>query len=993
MKLHKYLILFIFLCCLHFLVHAQNPVVINLKDYTNLPDVEFYDITEDQNGIIWLAANKGLYKYDGKEFTKFENSTKKGRSVFNLTLDAQNRLWCVNIAAQLFYVENDQLVTHANLGELVDFGLINIVIFDDAIYAFSLGKIIKIDMHSGAFEVIFEAQYRIGVPLVHNNALIFNAGENIYQIQNTIVSKIASDSILAIPYQYDVRNSALLYDTSENLYCFKYHEIEGDKMFVKYKNEEKFTQLPYPKSFQNKRSIQFLNIENQIWRCTDKGLYIFDVNDQNWILKHIYNEGYFITDALIDAQENIWFTTLKNGILMMPNVALEEIPLDEKVSAISAIKKISEDEFLIGTNSGDILKYNLQEKTYKTIDGTIGKRINSISEQLVDGSFLIVDDKQAYAFKNNQLQSLEGALFLGLKNVARYNDLVLTASYAASKILAKKGNDYTVQTYIDNNRANIIYHDSIHNGIYVGAIDDFKLVTTDGLKRKIRYNNTSIFITALAQTTDGTIWVGTSRHGILKVDKDKIVDKIDMENGLLSNDINILKADGMHLWISSDKGIQQYNTRNAEVKSINALDGLESYTVSGLEIAKDKIYFATSQNFYSFDKQRIFKSESKPRIYFKKVVNLNKEVPVKNRYTLPHADNKINFEFHSNGFKSSESIRYEYKIGKSEPENWEAVSFGNNSIEFNSLSSGEYQFLVRAIDLKTGSISNILRTEINVSTPFWRQAWFIIVFIISIIGGTFLFTQHKARKKAKEQAIAYEKLTQEKLLIAANLESLRSQMNPHFIFNALTAIQDYIELNDKQMASEYLVKFAKLIRTYLEHSQQESIFLKEEVEALRIYLELEKERFEEDLKITFHVDDALLTQNYMLPSLFIQPYVENAIKHGLLHKKKDRQLTITFEDVDAHIKIDITDNGIGRKKALTMKKPQSSHKSFANSANEMRLSLINQNIEDKIKVTIYDLEDDHKATGTKVEIIIPKKANSFEATALGQNSIAFKGKN
>jgi ligand-binding sensor domain-containing protein/two-component sensor histidine kinase len=958
-------------------MYAQRPVVINLKEYISLPDIEFYDIAEDTNGIIWLAANKGLYKYDGKEFTKFENPTKKGRSVFNLTLDDQNRLWCVNIAAQLFYVKNDELITHANLGELVNFGLINIIIFEEAIYAFSLEKIIKIDMDSGAFEVIFESHDRIGNPLLHQNTLIFNAGANIYQIQNAIVSKTIQDSKIAIPTAYDTRNSLLMYDASENLYCFKYHEEEGDKLFVKHKNEEKFTQLRYPKSLQNKITIKFVEVKDQIWRCTDKGLYIFNMNNGNWDLLNIYNEAYFVTDVLVDSQENIWFTTLKNGILMMPNVALEKISLGEKARDISAIKKINEDEFLIGPNSGDVLKYNLQQKKYDVLDKTSKKRINFISDKLADDSFLLVDDQQSYAYKNGQLQLLKGTNFVGLKNVARYKDFLLSASYSSSKILAKKDNSYTVQSYIDNNRANIIYHDSIHNGIYVGAIDDFKWITTDGRKRKIRYNNKSIFITALAQTTDGAIWIGTSRHGVLKVDKDVIVKKVSVENGLLSNDINILKADGMHLWVSSDKGIQRYDTSNENIKSINALDGLESYTVAGLEIAENKIYFATNQNFYSFDKQRIFKSESKPRIYFKKVLSLNKEVPVKNKYQLPHAENKINFEFHSNGFKSSENIRYEYKIEKSTTEDWEMVNLGNNSIEFNSLSSGEYQFYVKAIDLKTGSISNILHAEISVNTPFWHEVWFIVLCIISIIGSTFLFTQNKARKKAKQQAIAYEKLTQEKLLIAANLESLRSQMNPHFIFNALTAIQDYIELNDKQMASEYLVKFAKLIRTYLEHSQQETVFLKDEVEALQIYLELEKERFEDNINIAFHVEETLLSQNYVLPSLFIQPYVENAIKHGLLHKKKDRQLRINFTEIDAHINIAIEDNGIGRKKAGTMKKTQSTHKSFANSANQMRLQLINQNTEEKIKVTIHDLEVAGKPAGTRVEISIPKKTNSF----------------
>ncbi|MEM6720301.1 MAG: histidine kinase [Bacteroidota bacterium] len=972
MKSHKLFFVCSILFCLR--LYAQQPVILNLKEDINLPDTEFYGIVEDKKGFIWLAASKGLFRYDGKDFIKFENDTKKGRSVFDLSLDAQNRLWCVNIAAQLFYAENDQLYTHADLGELVNFTLIDITIFKEQIYAFSMNKITKVDRQTGALETIFSSNKRIGTPYVTDEKLIFNAGETIFQIQNARVTKVLSDEKLQVQYPEETKKGSLLEDASKSLYCFKFWETKGYRLFVKHEGQQAFQEVSLPEDLQGKVMIRFVKINDQFWFCTDKGVYVYEIYDHTWMLKNKYHTSYFITDVLVDAQKNIWFTTLKNGLFLMPNLALQRKSFGHTQYHISAIKKMDKHHMLIGTNLGAILKYNVTDESYTILREATGQRIHFISERLFDDSFLFVENYQIIRLKNDTIQPCEGGIFSGIKYIANYKDSLLTANYDSSRLLYQHKTSYQAHSLLDSNRANIIYHDTIRNTIYMGAIDDFKLITAKGDKKKIQYNNASLFITALAQTSDGSIWVGTSKYGILKVRHDKIVQTVAVADGLLSNDINILKADGIHLWISTDKGIQQYNTVDNTVKSITASDGLTSNTISGLEIIEETVYVATDQDVFSFDKQRIFKSEITPQIYFKKVEKLNEEVPVKDSYTLPYSDNKINFEFHSNGFKSSENIRYEYKIEKSTPSDWQAVNLGNYTVAFTSLSSGEYQFYVRAIDLKSNNISNILSANITVRAPFWLQTWFLVGCIGGIIAMTYLFTQYKARKKSKKQASAFEKLEQEKLLIAANLESLRSQMNPHFIFNALTAIQDYIELNDKKMASEYLVKFSRLIRIYLEQSQQEHILLKEEIEALHIYLELEKERFEDDLHIDFQVDDTLLTKNYIFPSLFLQPYVENAIKHGLLHKKAGtKKLILIFRDAEAQLQITIEDNGIGIQKALELKRTRTAHKSFANSANQTRLQLINQNRAQKIKVDIHNLETANIPSGTRVIITIPKE--------------------
>jgi LytS/YehU family sensor histidine kinase len=214
-----------------------------------------------------------------------------------------------------------------------------------------------------------------------------------------------------------------------------------------------------------------------------------------------------------------------------------------------------------------------------------------------------------------------------------------------------------------------------------------------------------------------------------------------------------------------------------------------------------------------------------------------------------------------------------------------------------------------------------------------------------------------------------------KKLVLSQLEALRSQMNPHFIFNALNSIQEYIVFNNKELASSYLIKFSRLIRIYLEHSQQNEIVLKEEISALKIYLELEKVRFEDVLDYDLQIDESLSLEQIKIPSLFIQPYVENAIKHGLLHKLNDRMLKVTFRrgNNEGYLICTIEDNGIGRSASLEINKNKTvQHQSFATSANEKRLELINLDRAEKIVVEIVDLySNNNESKGTKVIIKIP----------------------
>lgn len=203
-----------------------------------------------------------------------------------------------------------------------------------------------------------------------------------------------------------------------------------------------------------------------------------------------------------------------------------------------------------------------------------------------------------------------------------------------------------------------------------------------------------------------------------------------------------------------------------------------------------------------------------------------------------------------------------------------------------------------------------------------------------------------------------------------SIRSLRSQMNPHFIFNSLNSVNSFISKSDERSANKYLTEFARLMRTVLEHSKRDFVPLHAEIEVLERYLSLEHIRFHDHFDYTFEVDDLLDTERLMIPPMLVQPYVENAIWHGLRYKEEKGVLHLRFKDMGQGIEIEIVDDGIGRTKSKEIKtKNQKMGKSTGISNTSARLNLLNDVHNIQIKNAIEDLNPD--GTGTRVRIEIP----------------------
>lgn len=208
----------------------------------------------------------------------------------------------------------------------------------------------------------------------------------------------------------------------------------------------------------------------------------------------------------------------------------------------------------------------------------------------------------------------------------------------------------------------------------------------------------------------------------------------------------------------------------------------------------------------------------------------------------------------------------------------------------------------------------------------------------------------------------------------SELKALKAQMNPHFIFNALNSIQEIFFLGDKRLANKHLSRSSQLMRNILKASGKKVITLQEEINMLDEYLALEALRFGNSFDYKIEVDDDVDTYTLDVPPMIIQPFVENAVKHGLLHKEGEQKITIhfAFDEDTSVIKTTVTDNGIGRKASAIINQHRSPHESFSTSATEKRFEILNQFSTERFAFKYIDTEDENGiASGTKVYITLP----------------------
>jgi hypothetical protein len=358
-----------------------------------------------------------------------------------------------------------------------------------------------------------------------------------------------------------------------------------------------------------------------------------------------------------------------------------------------------------------------------------------------------------------------------------------------------------------------------------------------------------------------------------------------------------------------------------------------------------------------------------PLIYISGIKINERDTGIQTIFLLGYKENFIKINYAGISAVNTQKIQYRYKLSDFDKD-W--IYTDNTFAQYNALPPGEYLFSVSAMNIQGVWSKETANIFLKISPPFWQTGMFLFSALLAgalFISFVFIVRIKQIKKREQEKTLLHKRISD------IELQALRAQMNPHFIFNTLASIQYFITENNVESANQYLSKFAKLMRSIIYNSRRKTVPIKDEIQALELYIQMEQLRCNHSFDYKINASKNIDLNDDEIPGLLIQPYVENAIWHGLMHKKdKSGMLKINMEKREGILWCVIDDNGIGRKKSMQQKaeslKP---HQSVGMSITKERLDILNAVQNSKLSVNIIDKTNPatQEAEGTRVEICIP----------------------
>ncbi len=676
-----------------------------------------------------------------------------------------------------------------------------------------------------------------------------------------------------------------------------------------------------------------------------------------------------ITAILKDQEGNYWFATLDEGVFLLTNKNVQSYSFPN--NDVQSVIQDSVGNIWVGSSKASISKIddggNIRHFSQE-LSGNNYNRVNAILLDYQQNKWLGTDEGLHVVDSSGNWVLLDVTAVKSLLEVD--TNLIWVGKYRYPVLLdTYEGN---VVDTLALNQVSSLCQDR-NSRLWVG--------TMTGLYHRDKGQDTLFFwhkrgrslfnnITDLAIDNLNRLWIATSGYGVFILKEDRWL-AIQQIHGLSSNTVHAIFIDKKNTaWIATNKGLNRLQLDNIQqeglqIKTFTHLDGLPSNHVNDVWVNGDSVWVATLKGLAFFRPSTMEQQSIAPPIYIRNVQIAYTDTAIQKEYELAHYQNNIKIDFQGLSYQSAGKLRYQYKMIGIDTA-W--IMTHIPTVQYPTLPSGDYRFEVAAMD-KDGVLSHQAQAlTFRIALPFWKTWWFLIG--MALLGAiSLIFVVYWIIRYFKERGELQRRM------MASEQMALRAQMNPHFIFNSLNSIQYFITENDKRSANLYLSVFAQLIRKVLDSSQKASIPLEDELEYLDLYLQIESLRFKGKFEYELHTAPDVEIDEVNIPPMLIQPYVENALRHGLLQKKEgERLLSIHFGQIDDLLICKIEDNGIGRREASLLKsqRPEAAHKGIGTTNPKERLDILNQMMKRPIRVQIIDLRDDkHLPNGTRVTIRIP----------------------
>jgi hypothetical protein len=515
--------------------------------------------------------------------------------------------------------------------------------------------------------------------------------------------------------------------------------------------------------------------------------------------------------------------------------------------------------------------------------------------------------------------------------------------------------------------------------LYNPSTDDFSCYK----KNDNAYNSlSSNKIFSVYEDREGIFWIATCGGGLNRFNRATGEIKYFLEENGLSNNVvyNISEDKNNYLWITTNYGLSRFDKANQTFLNYDVKDGIQSNEfnlhASYQNPSTGELFIGGMNGFNAFIPEKIATNSFIPQIVISSFKIFDKQVSLEfsdgDTIFLSYEDNFFTFEFASLDFSNPSKNKYAY-ILENFDNHWNYGDAYKHFSGYTKVAPGTYILRVKGSNCDGIWNDQGISITIIISSPWWQTLWFkFFSFIFVFIIVWYIIQRRLQTIRAKHESEKHI-LEIERQMFSLEQTALRLQMNPHFIFNSLNSIQSFVISNDTDKAIHYLAKFSQLMRFILSHSQQSFVPINDEIKAMSIYLDIEQLRFDNKFSYSFSIDPDIDTEFIEIPPMIMQPYIENAIIHGILNKENNGVIKISLKLLDEKfLTCIVEDDGIGREKAAQIRaKSDLKHKSRGMLITQKRLEILNERNQSQMNIKIIDLKDKNdSAIGTRVEIII-----------------------
>jgi len=965
-------------------LQATEPYSFKHFDVANgLPSTEVYQAIQDSEGYMWFATDRGVSRYDGYRFTNF--TRKDGlpdEVVFGLYLDYKKRLWFITYHGGLCYYQNGRFIEPSFNCELKDVlkgldtpVLVSLLIDEnDNIW---LGNeyqdIIKISAN-GKIQLLFDngkdeyIQRLIKVKSGNSHEFIFNGKKSWYLPDKIMIYKTP----VMVPDTIYLPNDTTLQSfTSRG----KYHKLNDStfifaihSMVFKIRDNKVIQKVELGKEHRTFYALMQDN-KKQFWVGTDNGIFCFPKTNLNKKPKY-YLEDLQISSVYQDMEGGYWFTTLVDGIYYLPHFHIRSIARSQ-LGGNRAIEIMANSHGIyVGCRDEDLLV--LPHGDYKKLKIFPGMYVNESQIINYNDEILVKSRGNLLSFKNDTVP------FKNLPYTKKYFQLKHFDDQSEFSYIYKPDVITIIQDETDSVWARFKHNyergltcatvSSDMKHLWLGYPTGLKLLHKNGKVENLRdrFEEFAGRITDLDIIDHNLILVTTRGYGVLKYNyADQTLQKLDgIPNEYCQE--SYVDAEGV-VWVASFSGVTRIDGVASDQPSYNHFsthNGLVSNEVYHITEFKDYIWVATA-NGLSYWHRNWLPQNNPPVDISRMIINGEAYDLNSNDILLSHRNNNLEFFFNTISFRKP--VEYQYRL-KGLHANW--ISTNGQRAVYKALKPGNYTLEVRPAYDKNAHSS----VAFTITSPLWLNFWFWTSMVALVMIITFFLLRIRYRIIKRENKL-YELFTR------SEQKALRAQINPHFLFNTFNSILELLAEKDYASVQVYMQRFSRLMRIVLQQSREEEISLQEEIEFLTLYLKLEKLRFGALLSFTIEVDPDLELKEAFLPSLLLQPYVENALKHGVRSRKDgDAFLQVSFRKEKELLIVRIKDNGVGYSPS-TITGKLTKNRSYGMKINGERIQLFNQ--KKQFKIIISDLDKDNaEYPGTVVELYFPLKINKHYETTV-----------